>query len=175
MNDILKKLKLIDYLSIELDVTKSHFVNRLHTIVEPGQVTGMFADTFDVFSSSKKRYKGEVTSAGFQIKRRKRLFDFNSMGARVNGTLSHNGDGVRVDMVINGFEKSYIFYFIMIAVFYLFFLGMMLMVDSAPVFVIPFVLLHACFMFGLPYFLMKRAVSSTLHDLERELYFLVRK
>ena len=175
----LDRLKLKDYLTVELAVTKSDFVNKLKQIVDPGTVGGMFADTFDVFSSSKKVYKGEVSSAGFLIKKRRRFFDFNSIGARAEGKYGHSDKGLRVDVTVHGFESSFTLYYIGITIFYTLFLGVGVfsVVSSSgfPFFVFPFILLHASFMYGLPYFMMKRAVANTKRELEREFYFLTRE
>lgn len=175
----LDRLKLRDYLTVELAVTKSDFVNKLKQIVDPGTVGGMFADTFDVFSSSKKVYKGEVSSAGFLIKRRRRFFDFNSIGARAKGTYGQSDKGLRVDVTVNGFESSFTIYYIAITIFYSLFLGTVVFAGMSgsgfPFFAVPFILLHATFMYGWPYFMMKRAVANTKRELEREFYFLTRE
>jgi hypothetical protein len=35
---------------------------------------------------------------------------------------------------------------------------------------LPFILFHAAFMFGIPYFIMRRSLRSTKYDIERDIY-----
>lgn len=76
MEDILRKLKLIDYLTTDLQLNRTEFIERLSAITDEG-TTGMFVDMFDVFSSSKNELKGQVNYDGFTLKRRRRFFDTN--------------------------------------------------------------------------------------------------
>ena len=76
MNEFLKKIKLIQVLTIEIEISKSEFVSKLKEQVDEGS-TGIFSNPFEVFSSSKNEYKGSVRFDGFEIKRRKKLFDMN--------------------------------------------------------------------------------------------------
>jgi preprotein translocase subunit YajC len=42
-------------------------------------------------------------------------------------------------------------------------------------FAIPFIFIHAVFMFGIPYFMMRRSARKMKHDLEREFFYLTKK
>jgi len=39
---------------------------------------------------------------------------------------------------------------------------------------VPFLFIHAAFMFGIPYFMMRRSVKRMKHDLEREFYYMTK-
>jgi len=73
MEEFLKKIKLIDYLTTNLKISRTEFVNRLTSITDQGDI-GMLSETFDAFSSSKNEFKGEVTLTGFKIKKKKAVF-----------------------------------------------------------------------------------------------------
>jgi len=73
MKDFLIKLKIIDFLTTELEIEKNEFVAKFRQHVDEGS-TGIFSDSFDVFSSSKNEYKGHVSYQDFKIKRRREFF-----------------------------------------------------------------------------------------------------
>ena len=52
MNEFLKKLKLIDHFTVELEVERYLFVDRLMSVVDPGD-TGTLFSSFEGFGSSK--------------------------------------------------------------------------------------------------------------------------
>lgn len=175
MKEFLKKIKLLDHLKIELEIQKSDFVNRLKGIVKEGSV-GIMTDGFDAFSSSKKEYKGEVNSRGFKLKRRKKFFDFNKNIAVAKGTYLQKDNVLVITAEINGFHKMMIPFYIFILLFYSVFAfgflsnGLFIEQPIMP----PFILLHGAFMFGLPYFFMRRSTSRLKHELEREFYFITK-
>jgi len=73
VKEFLKKIRLIDYLVIDLDITKNEFITKLKENVDEGS-TGFMSDSFDMFSSSKNEYKGHVGFAKFQNKKTKAPF-----------------------------------------------------------------------------------------------------
>jgi len=169
------KLGLRDHFALELDMTKSDFVNRLQKIVDHGS-TGMFSNSFEALSSSKNIYKGEVSSSGFNIRRRRRLFEFNQGAAIAVGSISQSNEKVVIDTEINGFQKKHIFFFVILILLYTIFMGLILFLPSDgdenfPIFILPFILLHGAFMIFLPYMMMKKSVARTKYDLEREFFF----
>ena len=164
---------------LELDMMKGDFINRLQRIVDHGS-TGMFSDPFEAFSSSENIYKGEVHSSGFKIKRRKRMFDFNHGSVLAIGSIKQENDKIIINTEISGVGKGFIFFYILLIAFYLIFIGIAFFLPSEgsgglPLFVIPFILLHAVFMLGIPFMIMKKSVARTKYDLEREFFYLTRK
>jgi len=178
MKEWLKKLKLIDYQTIEIDVQKSDFVNRLKRKVDHGSF-GLFSDSFEMFSSSENEYKGEVSSSGFKLKKRRQMFDYNMSQAVCTGTLKETGENLIIDVEINGFNSGFLIYYVVITIFYTIFLfaGAFMGSDEVgfPVFVFPFILFHGFLMYGLPYFIMKKAVKRTKYNLERDLFFIAKR
>lgn len=177
MKEFLKKLKLIDYLQTELIIQKNDFVNKLQKHVDESS-TSIFSDTFDVFSSSKNEYKGEVNFNGFKIKRRRKLFDMNMNVAVAKGTYSQKGDKLIIDTEINGFHGMmipfYIFCIIIYGVFIVGFLSADEIGGDVPGFAVPFIFVHAAFMMGIPYFIMRRSTKRLKHELEREFFYLTK-
>ena len=177
MKELLKKLKLIDYLQTELLSQKNDFVNKLRSNVDPGS-TGIFSDSFEAFSSSKNEYKGEVGINGFRIKRRRKLFDMNMNFAVANGTYTQKDDKLIIDTEINGFHGMMIPFYIFCVVIYGVFIVGFLSADeiegNASEFAFPFIIIHAAFMMGMPYFIMRRSTKRLKHELEREFFYLTK-
>lgn len=67
MKELLQRLRLIDSMNTTLHVSKVEFVNRLSDIIDEGD-TAIMSDIFDIFSSSKKEFKGQVSFDSFKIK-----------------------------------------------------------------------------------------------------------
>ena len=174
MNDFLKRLKLIDYLTTTLQTDKTDFVNRLNKITDKGS-TGMMSDTFDIFSSSNNEFKGYITPNNFKIKRRRRFFDTNMNSAIAYGTFSENNGQLTINTEINGFNNFFIFYYAFLIIFYsIFIFGFLIGQDGEGLIAIPFILLHGTFMFCIPFFLMRRSVKRLKYELEREFFYLTK-
>ncbi|WP_300565091.1 hypothetical protein, partial [Flavobacterium sp.] len=82
---------------------------------------------------------------------------------------------------INGFHKAMKFFYAFVIVFYIIFLlGFSATMffnndaDFAPFFALPFILLHACLMLGIPYFIMRRGVKRMKYELERDFHFWIK-
>ncbi|SDW42706.1 hypothetical protein SAMN05444411_101694 [Lutibacter oricola] len=178
MKDFLEKIKLIEYFTVELEIQKFDFVSILKKHVDEGD-TGIFSDTFDIFSSSKNEYKGQVDFNGFKIKRRKRLFDMNMNFAIAKGNFSQKNEKLIVETEVNGFSNMMIPFYIIGVVFYTIFIGAFFMADNIEGngvgFALPFILIHGAFMFGIPYVFMRRSAKRMKYELEREFYYLIKK
>ncbi|OHX65424.1 hypothetical protein [Flammeovirga pacifica] len=177
MKELLKKLKLIDYLHTELIIQQNDFVNKLRNHVDEGS-TGIFADTFDVFSSSKNEYKGEVSFNGFKIKRRRKFFDTNMNMAVANWTYSQKEGKLIINTEINGFHGMVIPFYIFCIIIYGAFIVGLLSADkiggNAPGLALPFIIIHVAFMMGIPYFIMRRGTKRLKHELAREFFYLTK-
>jgi hypothetical protein len=174
MREFLKRLKLIDGMKTTLQTSKVEFVSRLYEITDEGS-TGMMSDTFDVFSSSKNEFKGQINFDSFRIKRRRRFFDTNMNFAVANGTFTENNGQLTIDTEINGFNNFFIVFYVFLIVFYAIFIFGLIGNSSTEGFeAIPFVLLHGTFMFGIPYFMMRRSVNRLKYELEREFFYLTK-
>ena len=176
MNDFLIKLKLIDYLTIKLQIKKADFVKQLTLVTDRGSV-GMFLNPFEAFSSSNNELKGIVNENGFKLQRKKRFFDTSGNMAVASGKLSENDGQLTIVTEINGFNNFFIFFYVILIVFYTIFIvvGFLSPNDGLGFFFIPFILLHATLMFALPYFMMKRSVKRLKYELEREFFYLTKK
>jgi hypothetical protein len=177
MQQLLKKLKLVQSFSTKIEMQKSEFVNKFRQHVDEGD-TGPFSDVFDAFSSSKNEYKGHVGFNEFKIKRRKKFFDMNMSLAVAKGTYRQQENSLIIEAEINGFRGQMIPFLIIAIFIYTIAIVAILFSNtegSGAGFAIPFILIHACFMFGFPYLLMRRSVSKMHHELEREFYFMTKE
>lgn len=174
MKEFLKRLKLIDRMTTTLQISKVEFVNRLNEITDQGS-TGIFSDSFDIFSSSNNEFKGQVNFDNFKIKRRRRFFDTNMNFAVANGTFIENNGQLTIETELNGFNNFFILFYVLLILFYSFFIFGLIASDNNIEFIaIPFIILHATFMFALPYFIMRRSVKRLKYELEREFFYLTK-
>lgn len=172
------RINLIDHFTTDIEILKSEFVTNFRRHVDEG-TTGMFSDTFDIFSSSKNVYKGHVGMEGFKIKRRRKFFDMNMNLAVASGTYNQKGEKLIIETEINGFSGMMIPFYIFLLIFYSIFIIGFLMTDeiggNAPGLFLPFILIHGLFMLGIPYFIMRRSTKNMKHELEREFYYMTKK
>lgn len=177
MNDFLKKLKLLEHQSIDIEIQKAEFISKLKQQVDVGSL-GIFSDTADLFSSSKNQYKGEVGAEGFKIKRKRKFFDLNWNIAVASGRYRQENERLIIETEINGFNGVMIPFYLILLVFYtVFFITSLWSIqdgNGAGLF-LPFILFHALFMFGIPFLIMRRSVSRMKHELEREFFYLTKK
>ncbi|AYB29317.1 hypothetical protein [Chryseolinea soli] len=172
MTAFLKKIGLADSFQMELPIDKTDFVNTLAAnLDEPGY------SFFEVFSSSKNRYKGKIKNDRFEMARRVRFFETNFNNARTNGSFSQTGDKLIIDIEVIGFHNVMIPFLICFVIIYgiafsSFFLS------GGPgkmdVIALPFLILHAAFMLGIPYLLLRRSVRTAKYEIERDLFFMMR-
>lgn len=178
MKEFLKKIKLIEHFTTDIEIQKNEFIPKFKQNVDEGS-TGLFSETFDVFSSSKNEYKGQVGYDKFKIKRRRKFFDMNMNFAVATGTYSQNNEKLIIETEVNGFSGMMIPFYLFAFVFYSIFIGAIFMADNSEGnsagFALPFIFIHAAFMFGIPYFIMKRSTKRMKHELEREFYYMTKK
>lgn len=178
MKEFLRKIKLIDSFKLQLPIEKSRFIENLKANVDEGD-TGYFSGVGDFFDRSDIHYRGKVHHEGFKIKKKGKMFDQNMSMATTQGTYKKSGDGVLVEGEVNGFSRMMIPFYIFAALFYLMFFTILVSTDNSDSglsFIgLPFLALHAIFMLGVPYFIMRRGVKRMKYDLEREFYFLTKK
>lgn len=175
---MLTKLKLIHQVEIELLVQKTDFVKRLSEQVTPGKI-GYFAEMLDGFAfRNKQEYRGEVTLDGFKIKKRKKMFDTSMNLAQATGTYVQKDEKLLLNIEINGFSRLMVPYYLFCLLIYLFFFVGYFTVDEIggnfPSLFLPFIIIHALFMLGLPYILMRRSMKKLTYDLEREFVYLTK-
>ena len=107
MKDILKRLKIIDNLTTDLELSRAEFVEKLSAITDKGDI-GLFSDTFDAFSSSKNELKGRVDFNGFKLKRRRRrAVDLSLKGIKKMKTIINNDSQRRICTDENEYKNSF--------------------------------------------------------------------
>lgn len=175
MNNFLKRIGLIQSTKIDLKTNKPDFVRLLHQNIDESDL-GFGSSFLEAFSSSKNDFKGYVSSNGFKIRRKRKMFQQNMGIAVATGTFRQKGELLEIDTEINGFSNWMIFFYAFVMLFYLAFLSIFFFASESPdFFFIPIIIIHASFMLGLPYFFAKKAVSSTKRDLEKEFIYLMNK
>lgn len=173
---VLKRLKLVDHLVTEVAIDKKDFVERLKANVDAGSTSQFFA-SLEMFSSSKNEYKGLVTDEHFKIRRRRRLFDVRMSVAVAEGTFKARENLLVIESTIRGFNGIFIPFIVFALIFYLLFIVTFIFTDSPGIFrwlIIPLVMIHAFFMIGFPYFIMRRSISRMKYELERDFHYMAR-
>ena len=175
MKNLLTRLKLIQHFTIEIEIEKSEFVSKLEENVDDGD-TGVMFSAFEGFSSSKNHYKGSVGQDRFKIRRRRKIFDMNMNMSIANGSYVQKNNTLAIETEVNGFHNMFIPYYILIGIIYITGIILSFSTNNTWTFsIIPFIIIHACIMMGLPYFIMRRSVERMKYELERDFYFMNKK
>lgn len=177
MKEFLRKIKLVGNLTTEIEIQQKEFVARLKENVDKGS-TGLLSNMFDVFSSSSNEYKGTIGMEGFELRRRRRFFDMNINTAVAKGTFTQKDNILVIQTEINGFSGMMIPFYIFVLIFYSIFISAFLFADNiegdGAGFFFPFLFIHAAFMLGIPYLMMRRSVDKMKYELEREFYYMTK-
>lgn len=176
MENLIRKLKLKDDLTTTLSLTKIEFVSALRNQVDiSDNIDGFFSGAFEAFSSSENLYKGTVNHNNFKIRKRRRFNERQFGNIKAIGRFHENNDKLIVTTEINAWSNYMLFYYGAIIVFYAFFIGFFNNFKFDDFFFVPFIAIHALFMFGLPIYHMRKGVIKMKQDLEREFHFIVSK
>jgi hypothetical protein len=176
MKSVLERLKLIDHLTTELRIGKYEFVEELRRNVDEGG-TGIFLSSFEAFSSSKNEYKGVVTSDSFRIRRRRRFFDMAISMAVAEGSFRQRENMLIIESTISAFRTVFMPFIGLILVGYISLIVAFVSSDTpgeSGWFFLPFILIHAAIMLGIPYFIMRRGVARMKYELEREFFYMTK-
>jgi hypothetical protein len=172
MEQFLRRIKLVEDLQMILPIGKQAFIQTLRTQVDPPSF-GLFS----LFEGGKNEYKGTVTENGFELRRRRRMFDSKLSISRSVGLVSQSGSQLHIDIIIKGYNDYIVFMIIMIILVY----GIGIVATFFAAFqndkifsAAPFILVHATVMIGIFYAVVRRGVRRTKYDLERDLYFMMR-
>ncbi|MDP1803159.1 MAG: hypothetical protein Q8L81_17490 [Bacteroidota bacterium] len=169
--DLLRKIKLIQPISIEIPLSQTAFENKLNEVVDTRKY-----NLFEQFSNNKKVFVGELTSDGFNIRPVKKLFQNNL--AYLSWFKGNYEIGSSDKRILTG-EISVSKYFpIMILSFMIVAYGSILaftfssMTDQTGLI---FIFIHGLVMLAIFYFILRRSVKLGKHYMERELFFLTKE
>lgn len=170
MNTFLRKINLIKDINIELQISKIDFTKKFRENVDE---SNLGFEPFEVFTSSKNEYKGTIENNGFELKKRRKIFDTNYSFAKATGQFVQETDQLIIKTEISGFQKKMLVFLGFFLLFYIIMFSSFLFSDtgSAPLFVLPFLIFHMAFMLGIPYFVMRRSVKRMVYDLERDFHY----
>jgi hypothetical protein len=134
------------------------------------------SDFFEIFPDGKHAYKGKVNHEGFELKRKRRHFGEQISLAKSTGKFMQVGDRLEIDIEVKAFHFMMAPYFTILSIIYL---GLFVLIITGTIrgyflYFTPLIFIHALFMFGIPYFMMKRSIVSAKYDLERDLYFMAK-
>lgn len=139
---------------------------RLRQRADAGHDLGLF----EVFASGLKPYTGEVHVHGFVLRRRRKLFDWNTGLARITGTLHPQGAGTRMTTTI-AFPS---FLPVIIVGVFVVFYGLVTAMLSLGVFgsearlILPFVLLQGVVLALIFYLVFRQEIRVSRRYFERD-------
>lgn len=172
MLEMLKSLGLFKTFKVKIPVSRKDMVEALRANVDPEGF-----DAFEVFRNG-KHYKGTVSEDRFQIKRRRVLGESSGMPSSVvTGYLRSDGNSTSIELEVNGLPSGFLFFFGFLVLAYLFGLVLMLTSNQGAIAMMAFsvgILAHAAFMFGIFYFVLRRGLTRTIYNIERDLFFMVK-
>lgn len=166
MNDYLKVLNLIQEINIELQISKSDFTKKFkENVDEPN----LGFEPFEMFSSSKNNYKGNIGNTGFELEKRWKLFNPSYFITKATGIFTEETDRLTTKITIE-LQKKIFFFMGILALFYITSLTGFLYIDDISVLfaMLPFILLYTALLLGIPYFIIKLSVKKMVSDLEKD-------
>jgi len=173
MEDFLRKIKLVDTMSTQLSVTTPEFVTAFRKDIEESDIDAFFSGTFEVFSASKKIYKGQIDSRGFYIRKRKKLFNKNRVNINAKGSFVNNLNGLVINTEFNAFNKNRLITQCFFLVCYFAFIAYQ--VNNGGIFEgffedipIPFIIIFIVMLFIMPYINFRREVGVLKKELEKQ-------
>jgi pilus assembly protein TadC len=174
MEDFLRKIHLVQDISIQLPISKIDFIQKFRNNVDESDLSFV---PFEVFESSKNEYKGNILNNSFEFKKRRKFFNNNYSFAKVTGTFKEDHNLLIVNAEINGFKKRMLLFLGIMILFYLIsiFSSIFLPGENPPFIFFPFLLFHMSLMIGIPYFVIRRSVKRMVYDVERDLHYWVTK
>lgn len=175
MESFLRKQKLIDSISLNLNCDKNTFIEKFKENVEQSDLS---FSPFEAFNSKNKIYKGNISNSTFKIQKIKKFFSGKKQHPIATGKINENIDSIKLEIEINGINPLLKFFFIFTGIFYLIFLSVFILITTKegffPFFIIPFLFLHAALMIGIPFFMIKSSVKNFKQEIEREFHFWLR-
>lgn len=175
MEVFLRKIKLIQNLSTELDIPKDVFVAKLKEQMDDGGVSWI-SDLFNELTSQGNEYIGYIGGGYFQVKIRRRPFHEIESIAVAQGTYKQEDNRLIIKTEINGFKgiMKPIFRFL------LFFYPIVVIIIFSnynpdgmnTVYPLPFLLISGLLTFGVLLLVMRISVDRLKDKLERELFSL---
>ncbi|MFY9243402.1 MAG: hypothetical protein WAO74_10265 [Polaribacter sp.] len=176
MKEILKKIGIIDALTIQLELDRNEFLKKLSDHTEESNL-GFGSSFFEVFSSNKKEFKGSIGINDFKIRKRRKFFDRSSGLAIATGKIHQKENTTIVETEISSFKNNMYFFLGFLILIYIVVITSIIFNsdDNLPVFIIPFILLHGLLMFGIPIFMLRKSTARLKKELEKDFYFIVKK
>ena len=114
-----------------------------------------------------------------KIKKKRRFLDNNINTATASGTFVQKNNTLIINAEINGFNGMmipfYIFCVLFYCIFFFIFFATNKIENNFSSLAFTFVIVHAAFMMGIPYFFMRRSTKKLKYELEREFFYLTKE
>ncbi len=172
MNDILHKLKLRTDLVAEIDINKKDFIEKFKSVFENSSLS-FFSIFFKSFFPKKtdRELIGYLQNDTFKLKRNASFNTFNPAYATAKGEFIEKDDKLIVNIQINGFNNGimplYILFGILSPILILGPLNIGNELKSDIIFSL-INLIFCVFIFGTPYYLMRKDAKTLKQILEKE-------
>ncbi|HMK06721.1 MAG TPA: hypothetical protein VK476_04270 [Flavobacterium sp.] len=167
-------LKLVDNFTIDVDLPKKDFVQKLSNIVYKGKGTGLNQSSND-FLKLTVIYKGTVGPDRFKIKRIRWFLDPHSNMAAAEGIISENNGRTRVDIEVSGLTPLFLAFYAFLFFVYFGGIAYFMFKYHEVVYSAPILIAQGIVMAAFPYIIMRRSVHRLKYDLDREFFYLTKK
>lgn len=172
MKEFLRSIGLVRNFTFTLNCPKSYFMNMLRVNVD---------DSFEMLESLRngKAFKGIVSHDTFSIRKRRSGYRASPFFmVKLNGIVRERDNQTVVETEIVG-PGWFIAFFFGVTVFIYLMITLSLITggprrNEMGSWAYLFLLLHAAFMLGLPYFFFRRAISTAQRDVEMEFVYLAK-
>lgn len=174
MLSLLKQLGLVKECELKFEVSREAFVTLLKQHLDRDRF-----NPFEVFSSSKHRYKGSLKENEFTIKRTRRLFDSKTSWIRARGSFNETDGNLIINLMVTGWNHYMTVAYAFIGL-YGFFVGsaLLYLFNSYPLanwlLFLLLALTHLALMLVAPILFLRQAVNSLELLLSKDLANLVR-
>lgn len=175
MKKILRKLKLIQEYSFEMNAQLSVLVDKLNSNIDDFDFN-IVNLLFEPYNSGHHRFKGKADVQGFEIKHRREFFNYNISFPIVKGRFIEKNNVLVIETEINGLRRGLVLFsgILFLAIF----IAILVIVISAKFDVLIFVPIFVPLFLVLilfPYMMIRISISRMKREIEREFYFILNK
>lgn len=162
MKEFLRRVKIIQHQTIEIEVLKQDFLKMFrHNIgVDKNE---MYDEVAKIFKTPKGNYTGKIDLNEFVLKKRNHFFDFDKNSSIVKGKLTQIGEILRIETEIQGVSNLNFFLYLLIVsgfsfIMYKFSVNYMKKIGDI-VSLLLILIFHVTIIFGLPYLIIRKRIK----------------
>ncbi|UII26525.1 hypothetical protein LVD15_25050 [Fulvivirga maritima] len=170
-------MKLLETHTFKLEIQKDEFVKSLKAQVDEER-SELIPDYVGFESVKGNEYVGYVSHDNFKMRRKRRRARMNFNVAEAKGTYEQHGNYLLIKTEIYGFSGKMRLFYLLVLLLDAFFVIVFLTTDLFNriqwEFKEPFFIIHILGMLIMPYFIMRKSVTTMIYELEREFFYVTK-